>query len=327
MKTKIYQKWISAFAVTAVTVLIIIGVVNFLVDPMFMFREKKNIYDEIFRINWRLQKTNYLRFVNSDFGSFMLGSSHVYMIRNNDMSDKNFFNYWVPGLHAKEYLLNMSFLPKEKPLRIYLGLDFFGTNENWDYPEKFLPLGSKMDIFSLSMLRYSVKILFSKPNKETDKSDISDMKQIAKDRVSGLLYKYLFNESFGEIILNLRNEYPQHKFIVFLTSETNEYMREAYINRGLLNSYLRWIRETVQVFGEVWNFNYVNSVTSNLDYWDDSDHMNKHGFHFMAQRISGGADCPEDFGILVTKENLEEHIKFLRKNILESLSSDINSRQ
>ena len=63
----------------------------------------------------------------------------------------------------------------------------------------------------------------------------------------------------------------------------------------------------------------INTITKNLENYPDDDHAYPHILKLLANRLSnaGNNDVPQDFGVLVTKENINEYLENLRKQIEE----------
>ena len=83
------------------------------------------------------------------------------------------------------------------------------------------------------------------------------------------------------------------------------------------SEYERWLKELIEVFGEVHHFMTINSITSNLENYPDDDHAYPHIVKLIANKISNqnNENIPKDFGVLVTKENIDEHLENLREQI------------
>lgn len=63
----------------------------------------------------------------------------------------------------------------------------------------------------------------------------------------------------------------------------------------------------------------INSITKNLNNYPDADHAYPNIVSLIAQKISetNSEDIPKDFGILLTKSNID--------NFLENLKIEINN--
>ena len=82
-----------------------------------------------------------------------------------------------------------------------------------------------------------------------------------------------------------------------------------------IDSYGTWMRRMVEVAGQVWDFSGINSITKNDNYYYEDTHFTKQTGDLVLRKVfnnKNGADIPEDFGVLVTKENLNAHIKRMK---------------
>jgi hypothetical protein len=84
---------------------------------------------------------------------------------------------------------------------------------------------------------------------------------------------------------------------------------------GRLPQYERWLKEMVEVFDQVWHFEYLNSITMDYDKnFSDSHHFYSSVGTMIAHRITGAADAaiPPDFGILLTKSTIDAQLTKIR---------------
>jgi hypothetical protein len=83
-----------------------------------------------------------------------------------------------------------------------------------------------------------------------------------------------------------------------------------------IDSYETWIRRMVNVAGQVWDFSGINSITKNDQYYYEDTHFTKQVGDLVLSKIFNNQqllkDIPKDFGILVTKDNLNSHIESLK---------------
>ncbi|HOP41492.1 MAG TPA: hypothetical protein PLI53_10670, partial [Geobacteraceae bacterium] len=104
------------------------------------------------------------------------------------------------------------------------------------------------------------------------------------------------------------------RFVVFTTPVSKPlFCLMVRLNR--LPDYERWLRDLVDVFGEVYNFMDLNSVTRDyLRNFSDCDHLFPEAGTLLAHRVLGIPDqsLPPDFGKLVARRNIEETIAAVR---------------
>lgn len=95
---------------------------------------------------------------------------------------------------------------------------------------------------------------------------------------------------------------------------------DAIYDTGLGDEYELWVRR-MAASGPVWDFSGYNSVTTEpvrdtMDFYRDPLHFNSDVGHMMLSRIydDGVAEVPDDFGVLVTADEAEEHVARLRSS-------------
>lgn len=73
----------------------------------------------------------------------------------------------------------------------------------------------------------------------------------------------------------------------------------------------------MDVFGEIHHFMDINTITTNLANYPDDDHYYPHIASLVANKLSGTKhkDLPEDFGIILNKNNIDKYLDDLRKKL------------
>lgn len=83
-----------------------------------------------------------------------------------------------------------------------------------------------------------------------------------------------------------------------------------------IDSYATWIERMVEVAGQIWDFSGINSITKNDQYYYEDTHFTKEAGNLVLSKIFDNQktvkDIPKDFGIIVTKDNLNTHIERLK---------------
>jgi 5'(3')-deoxyribonucleotidase len=84
-----------------------------------------------------------------------------------------------------------------------------------------------------------------------------------------------------------------------------------------IDSYTTWVRRMVDVAGEVWDFSGINSITKNDKLYYEDTHFTKQVGDLVLSKVFNERklvkDIPDDFGVLVTKENVESHLEQLKR--------------
>jgi hypothetical protein len=84
--------------------------------------------------------------------------------------------------------------------------------------------------------------------------------------------------------------------------------------------------EALGMVTEFYDFGGCNSVTMNDDNYFEPMHYRPHVGDWMAVRIFGdaGASVPRDFGVLVTRDNLRQHLANMRGMLMSISDSRSN---
>ena len=334
----------------AITV-ILFGLFNYAIDSMWCFKHanKYNRYQS--NIDERQQKTNFLAFKQNGYDTLILGNSRTAQINQNDFKGMKAFNYATAAMTPYEY---QGFVENFKvlsgaPKTIILGLDFNNTIAKKSALEKppayyrektgesfyrFKTLITK-DLFNYSILNLKLKrrienkkfrqwqIVYDRNNiasltpsneavyrEEFDKL-IAEISHVFKD-------SYKYNSEVIRIYGEVVSGNPGSRVIAFTAPMSKPYFCAATKERPA--EFERWLRDMVAIFGEVWHFEHLNSVAENYEqYFVDGNHFYPEVGTMIAHTISGSesTSIPAEFGILLTKANIDEKIKKIRSEISE----------
>ena len=348
MKSRSWKNWLLCSVLCCAVLFCFVGLINFIVDPLWIYgnngwwNSRRRGFDE------RQLKTNYLPHVINEIEGIVIGSSMSRYVTTKDFNGLNVYNYACAALypdHAAEFILH-AVSEKDSGLTVFIGLDLWNAVRDRGIDAYELPLfyirESKQkfkNIFSINSLIWAFRSIMLTTtyrfyNEVGDYIFIENfpmmhiyrdltglnIEKVAEKEVLGHLGNY---ENYTASSLERLKEiitYLDIEPLFYITPVTKMYLIKM-LEIGAYPAYEKFIRDSVNIFGSIWNFMYVNSVTASDKYFYDSSHTNSKGGRFIAQRISNGSDYPSDFGILVTKENLEGHIQFLRMNVFEALSA------
>ena len=96
-------------------VAILIGGVNYIVDPLWMFDHSNKFNQKQDGFDERQQKTNYIYFKSKGyFDGILLGSSRATFVNQNDFKNMNIFNYSSSSMQPFEYKGYIDFAKKIK---------------------------------------------------------------------------------------------------------------------------------------------------------------------------------------------------------------------
>lgn len=344
----IYKKWLIRLGLSAAGLMLLLGLFNYAIDPLWCFSHPNwfNSYQKPH--NERQQKTNYLAYVNTrTYDALLLGNSRTCMINQTDFAGVQAYNYSLAGVTPYEFRDFLDYFKKVagSPGTVFLGLHFQNSNQqskaDVDPPEYYITK-------ALSPL-YRFKMLFTKDTLTYSWGNLQIHKEIRKKRSSGNVYyydhnnvatlfmgnealrqnsittevaklrttyrdSYTYREDLAQSLTDLMLANSGTRFIPFTTPVSKPYFC-AMVLEGKLPQYERWLKEMVEVFGQMWHFEYLNSITLNYDKnFSDSHHFFNPVGTMIAHRITGVADAaiPSDFGMLLTKGTIDEQLAKIR---------------
>lgn len=343
------KQWVVVFVSVLYSLEATVLLLNIVIDPLWCFGNVNPLNQKAVVIDQRQQKTNRIAFGQRSYDSIIIGSSRTEPIPAVELAGCQAFNYAAPAMYPEEYAAYLQYAKDKSrfPIRrIFIGMDFFGSIK-----EKPAPIKSPSIYFEKSDAPYyrlntilSSDTLRAYINRRNDRSyyylydrtnytlipkDLSgyDRNKLLSDRLNLLATvfyaseRYQYNENARAIYQSLKKQFPEASFVIFTTPVTQP-LFERLAMEGRFPDYCRWIRELVEVFGGVYNFMTINSVTMNINNYYDADHFFPETGAIVARRISGRPDSliPEDFGVYVTDKNLEQHLLSVKNRLDELLA-------
>lgn len=297
---------------------------NAYVDPMWVFSHKNGVNAVQWGFDERQQKTNWMVFHPFDFNGLLLGSSRVTAINSHHFLKSKVFNYAASAMKPNEF---EGFIENAKKIKggefevIYLGLDFFATNRlhqpSNGVPDQYLATAVQ-PLYRLNLLlsfdsykksktnlwkpkddycdcydRALVKTLANRPAEEQRAAAEQDVQSYVKRMSDGA---YAYDESQLDAFRQLQRQNPNTKFVVFTTPESRP-IYEAMTQIGRLPDYQRWLRDLVDIFGEVYDFMGDNSITREPLNYVDGTHFVPAVGDVIADRLEGRPVQDSHFGI------------------------------
>lgn len=342
MKSK---TWVITVAIFSMIGILPVAFFNFFIDPLWTFGHAHEWNDVQDVINERQQKTNDMTFNSFNYDTLLLGSSRSTYINQHDFQNMNVYNFSVSNISIHEYESFIEYAKKQNGKdfdRIIIGLDFFKTSikesskkhsldsyidQATDPFYRFKKLLS-LELFDYSMINYEASLGDDIPFVRTyNRSNVAntfpiDTKKmleatetkIKKFRTTFYGETYQYNEEYKKVLANLKKNNPNTQFIIF-TTPISKPLFEAMVDEGRFSDYEKWLWDMVDLFGQVHNFMYINSVTTDLANYFDGHHFYPEVGTLIAHRISqvDNPSLPNDFGVIMTKENFNEHIESLRE--------------
>lgn len=336
-----HKRFIFTFLIFFFFIAVSLVVVNFIVDPLYTFKSTSNIDIKQKDFNERVQKTNYLKFINDDFDSLLLGSSRATYINTNFLPGK-VFNFAVNAISVKEYddvIQNFIKITGKTPKKIYIGVDPFSFNlknngeirnalintDNMFYPYKNL---ISLDLFEISLknivLTYKFnRNIFDRKQRFYDKKMVKGLQ--TENTVSnepyitaskGYTLKVPRNINF-KIFRNLKNKYKKTEFIIFTMPLHNIIYKDIKNQRN----YALWLKGLVKIFGEVNHFMYENEISKSYFAFFDAFHFYPYVGKQILNRIkeiNTTTDINDSFGIILTRNNIDIYLQKLHSKELNA---------
>lgn len=263
-------------------------------------------------------------------------------MNQNDLVGHKAYNYSVSGMLMEEYNGYTEYAKLKNGGDfdyIVIGLDFFVTNKNLKLENEYHPPSYYINqangfgyryklLLSADILEYSKKNYNASQRNvpvtfDYDRNNIKTLNRVPEayrdERIRENLARYK-TDVYGnyeyrdvkKILLQLKQNNPHSKFIIF-TTPVSEPLLAVLVGENLLPDYERWLKDSVDVFGQVYNFMYPNSITADLNNYFDGSHVYPDVEKLIAHKISGYPDdnIPADFGILLTEDNIDKQISYI----------------
>jgi hypothetical protein len=337
------KKWLLLTLTVFGTTLFLIGIFNFFMDSFWCF-EHSHRYNSVQKgTNERQQKANYLYFTTKKYDTLLLGSSRTTYMNRHAFKNMDVYNFAARGMRPQEYITYIDFAINNchQPIKtIILGTDFFGylsyglfmfnnapgivkttqtTYYRWKLLFSFDATNNSIKNFrdyyhQRNIDRYdrdNVKSSFPHP---TDFTGFDERIQSDTLGYAQAEYSSKPNPNFSTILKEIKTKYQTKKFFIYTTPVSRPLFLQL-IKTGHYHDYENWLRDLVNIYSEVHHFMYINSVATNYrKYFADCNHAYSDTYTLIAHDISATDDpsIPKDFGMLLTKENIEEKLLELR---------------
>jgi hypothetical protein len=338
-----YQRWFGITLVVALVPLLLVGGFNYYIDPLWNFSHA-NPYNMIqISFDERQQKTNRLSWGENDYDTLILGSSRTTYMNQNDLVGHRTYNYALSIMLLEEYYDYLQYAKLKNGhdfAYIVIGLDFFVSNKNIKMQNDFHPpsyyIGKSnefayryktllsLDVLDYSLKNYEASRIGIPQTFDYDRHNIKTLNKVPEavrdEQVNANLAKYKTDiyanyeyRDVKQILSRLKADNPHSTFIVF-TTPTARPLWDLMAAQGLMPYYEQWLKDSVEVFGQVYNFDYPNSITNDLDNYYDASHVYPEIETLIAHKIINYPDnkIPADFGTLLTKDNILRNLEEIK---------------
>ena len=345
-----YKKWVRLFLSTVLAVIGLFALFNYTIDPLWTFCHSNRYNNAQPGFNERQLKSNRAYFCGLEqYDALLLGSSRTTYINQHDFKTMKVFNYSAVSMYPKEY---RGWIEEAKKIKgtpfktILFGVDFAASN-NGPFGQQQIdstPESSHyLDITTSFMYRYKMLFTMDTLDKSIESIEhskdlgtidytrdnvkqtirISDArKQQAINHQRGLYGNmvygkgYHYNTKMKDYFKTIKKENPDTRFIIFTTPISVDLFK-MMVQGGNLPDYKRWLTMLVDVFGEVYDFMGVNTITQNPTNYTDLHHFYPEFGTLIADRMTGvpNSTLPKDFGILLNRQNLKTHMDNIEKQV------------
>jgi len=345
-----YKSWVKGFFSIVFFAIALFALFNYTIDPLWTFCHSNRFNNAQPGFNERQQKTNRAYFCGlKQYNALLLGSSRTTYINQHDFKGMNVYNYASVSMYPSEYngWIELAKKIKGKDFdTIILGVDFFGSNDGAFGKQQMEQAPKPSYYFNITTsFLYRYKMLFSmdtfKKSIESIKHSFSlgtidytrdnvkqtiriskARKQIAVNRQINLhanvVYgkSYHYNQELKNYFVRLKKSNPHTKFIIFTTPISADLFR-LLVKSGNLKDYNQWITMLVETFGKIYDFMGINTITNNPSNYADLHHFYPNIGKFIVDRFTGinNKNIPKNFGILVNKHNLKQHLQSIREKV------------
>lgn len=334
-----YRNSLLTFIASLAVLLTLTAAFNIYFDPLLCFRAVRPANRIVPVVDTRLQKTNCLLAGDEVYDAVLLGSSRVEQFRKQDFAPLRIFNYAAPSFYpdeAEEYLDLFLRINGHRPVVVFLGLDFYGTNarahEHAKPPKYYIetstsPFYHLKTSLSRDTFKYSFRMLRDKQEMfRYDRLTLDKITQVLQARESDALLKkqldiykqgfygdYHYNEDYAATLRRLKIHHPDFRFVAFTTPVTTD-LFALLVRSGRLTDYEHWLKDIVDTFGGVYNFMIIDQLTTKRSNFLDAHHLYPDRSSPLA-RIVNEKPLPEDAGIgqFISARNLAFHIAAIRE--------------
>ena len=347
------KKWIKVFLAAPLLCFTFVLGINYIVDPFNIFHTK--ILKHQFQMNERFMKIEYLDKHNGEFNGYMFGSSRIGTtppsIVEKYIPNSKIYNFTTSSANLDDYITHLKyFIERKYPIEtLYLQLDVDNMNHfgraSSDYLRRFHPhiLNQSMSSYYISYLTglfpFNLKGKILNNINHTDRTDYfldtgvwtkpDKEKAIIDNCKEFQLYEPSFNRKVNKVNkVNKSNKSRRQnlealqsikklskdnniKLYIFITPHNKNMM--ALFN---LDGYLNFLEDISKVT-DFYDFSGYNTITVNNCNYYESSHYRPLVGGLIAGKIfkDDTVEIPEDFGVFVTRTNIDKHLKNLKKQI------------
>ena len=346
------KKWLKIYGFFIFITILIVGFINYIMDPMWMFKHSHPFNNLQNAFNEKILKTYYLNNNHTKFNSLLIGSSRTTYYNQNRFNNMNVFNYAISGGKPYEYIDFINYYRKKSEMKyLILGMDFrdcqLDADENKskriDNNKKILSdidnhifiIDFIKNYLTFDMLKYSLTNIYRAIKHKTfhrsynrnnialsDKVPEKEVEKLASIR-SKIYYANTvsYDNNISNIFKKIKTDNPNTKIIVYTTPLSKPFLDYIFSNETLKIYYFKWIKDLVNSFDTIYFTTYYNNLSLNYkQYSMDGDHFYPSIGKELTQFISGGKETNSTINISnnimkINKSNIDSSLKKLNIDV------------
>lgn len=309
--------------------------INWFVDPLW-YSHGNILTGKNFAFNERITKTNlFLRTKDEiNYDCIVFGSSRVIALRASQFKEEKCFNYAFKGGEIPDFVNYANFLKDQgfAPRTVYIGIDglnFVEKERKKQEPLMVKNLTTKSPLeayLSADVLLFSAMTLLGI---SPDPGNYYDQDFEPVDFANPPTYTPEFYKpgspqkcdlSSVETFANLREVFPNAKFIGYVPPRSAWSMINDTYGRGLMDCYLLGFHQLAQSYDVMYDFSAPSEITKNTDNTFDGSHYSVKVNNKIASILQGGYDG--SFGIGVNQYEFDEYRNLYRQKLRNFLAEN-----
>ncbi len=341
-----YRKFNLIILASALTFVLLLVLTNLVIDPFYIFRTP--FFKIQYQVNDRYAKISFLKRHWGQYNGLIMGSSRMFFTEpamlDRYIPGARFYNFSTLGATTYEHMLHIKYLLSNGyPLKhLYIGLDVEAALDLKAHNDSDSLVMLHPDISGKNPITFYWSFLTILPEKDIKqklrKNFYNDNPRDYAIEIDGALHSKKTVEGSANL--------PQHLFALpdklgvgkvknspamedslKALQDIVDLCRQYNVNLTIFASPFHisavptFVSDNYYVFlkrlasiTSFWDFGGYNSVTANnMDYMDPS-HYTPAVSRLIAARIFGdkSTPVPRDFGVLATRENIDNHLKELK---------------
>lgn len=344
------KKWIRIWLFSGMFVFLSIGIFNYLINPFEIFHTK--ILKYRFQMNERFIKINHLdknydKYNSYIFGSSRVGTTHPEVIEKY-ISDSKFYNFTISNANLYDHIMHLKyFLYKKYPIKnLYLQIDLNNMssygNDKLDYLRRLHP-----SVVNESLVAFYLEYLFNffpfntKGKIKQNLNNINNgeyffettgiwTREKKEQKIIENCNEYVSSEpSFNKLYIRNKTFRFQKETLSSLKdikkichiNNINLYVyitphNQKMMDEFIISDYLKFLKFLSKIT-DFYNFSAYNSITTNNCNYYEHSHYRPHVGKLIAAKIFNDpiVNTTKDFGVFVTKYNVEEYLESLKRQI------------